>query len=115
VHFGYNRKLPIVIRRVNNRTGILRIAEMQQLSGTVGKYCANIAKFTQEIQNGLRREITQIKHRTLCVPEMLELHIVSKNTTFWDVLVLTAEHHTTVSRNLPNILLHAHVLSRLSR
>ena len=52
MHFGYNRKLPIVIRRENNRTGILRIAEMQQLSGTVGKYCANIEKFTQEIQNG---------------------------------------------------------------
>ena len=118
MHFGYNRKLPIVIRRVNNRTGIYLA---NRGNATVVRYRWQILCQHRKIHSentkriSLRREITQIKHRTLCVPEMLELHIVSKNTTFWDVLVLTAEHHTTVSRNLPNILLHAHVLSRLSR
>jgi hypothetical protein len=57
---------------------------MQQLMGTVGKYVnvPHTAKFTQEKQNGnrLRREIAPIKHRTLCLPEILELEAVSKNT-----------------------------------
>jgi hypothetical protein len=51
---------------------------------TAGKYInvPNTGKFTQENQNGnrLRREITLIKHQTLCLPEMLEMEAVSKNT-----------------------------------
>jgi hypothetical protein len=51
--------------------------EMQQFIGTVGKYIyvPKNAKFTQEKQNGnrLRREITPIKHGTLCLPEILEV------------------------------------------
>ena len=57
---------------------------MKQLMGTAGKYVnvRNTAKFTQEKQKRkcLRREIAPIKHRTLCLPEILELEAVSKNT-----------------------------------
>jgi len=83
-HFSYNRKVPIVtIRRGSSRTGLLQIAEMQQFMDTVGKYInvPNTAKFTQENQNGnrMRREITLIKHRTLCLPQILVMEAASKN------------------------------------
>jgi hypothetical protein len=56
---------------------------MQQLMGAVGKYNMPITtKFTLENQNGnrLRQEITPMKHRTPCLPKILELESVSKNT-----------------------------------
>jgi len=57
---------------------------MKHLMGTVVKYTNvhNTTKFPLEKQNWtrLRREITPIKHRTLCLPEILELEAVSKNT-----------------------------------
>jgi hypothetical protein len=52
--------------------------------GTVSKFILvrNIAKFTHEKQNGnrVRREITQKKQGTLCLPEILELLAASKST-----------------------------------
>jgi len=56
--------------------------ETQQLMGTVGKYInvLNRTKFAQEKQKGnrLKREITPIKHGTLCLPEILETETISK-------------------------------------
>jgi hypothetical protein len=84
-HFSYNRKVPIVTkRRGSSRTGLLQITEMQWFMDTVGKYVnvPNTTKFTQENQNGnrMRWEITPTKHRTLCLPQILVMEAVSKNT-----------------------------------
>jgi hypothetical protein len=56
---------------------------MQQLMGTVGKYNMPITtKVTLENQNGnrLRQELAPMKPRIPCLPKILELESVSKNT-----------------------------------
>jgi hypothetical protein len=75
-HFSYNGKCPHNDTAWRGSSGTVQYL-VYQLMGTVGKYIRGPknAKFTQEKQNGnrLRREITPIKHVTLCLPEILEV------------------------------------------